>query len=101
MKLEKIWEKMNKYLEEHPDVYDIDQEEDSEVWDGWNELQDKIFSDNQTFFQWNYDEYDGSIDVAEAMDTVLEFIKANKYTITDYVIHVGNDDHLYVLVEYK
>ena len=93
---------LNKYLEEHPDVYDIDEDdEDSEVWDGWNALQDKIFSDNQTFFQWEYDEEDGSIDVSEALDTVLDFLEKHKYNITDHLIRVGNDDHLYVLVEYK
>lgn len=95
MKLEKIKEKIFQFIEENPEVYDNDEGQTEEVWDEFNELQDKIFSDNQTYFQW---EDCDCFDLAEAFDSVLEYLKTNKKILKDYLVD-WNDDHLYVLVE--
>ena len=95
MTLKEIWKKMDEFLTNNPDVYDNDEGQSDEVWDEFNKLQDEIFSDNQTYFQW--EDYD-CFDLAEAFDSVLDYLKTNKKILKDYLVD-WNDDHLYILIE--
>lgn len=92
--LDKVVSKLSKFAETHD--YDDD-------FDKFDELCDKIMSDNQTYFQW---EVDGDcFDLADAFDTVLECIKeaqAKGKIIKDYNYDfIFGDDRLFVFVEYQ
>jgi hypothetical protein len=93
--LKEIWKQMDEFLTNNPDVYNNDEGQTEEVWDEFDKLQDEIFSDNQTYFQWVDCD---CFDLAEAFDSVLEYLKTNKKILKDYLVE-WNDDHLYVLVE--
>jgi hypothetical protein len=95
MTLKEIWKKMDEFLTNNPDVYDNDEGQTEEVWEKFNKLQDEIFSDNQTYFQW---EDCDCFDLADAFDSVLDYLKTNKKILKDYLVD-WNNDHLYVLVE--
>ena len=95
MTLKEIWKKMDEFLTNNPDVYDNDEGQSDEVLDEFNKLQDEIFSDNQTYFQW---EDCDCFDLAEAFDLVLDYLKTNKKILKDYLVD-WNDDHLYILIE--
>ena len=98
MKLSEILLKMQDFIEDHPDVYDLNDEgEDCEEMKEFDELQDKIFSDNQTYFTWDVDGDCFRID--RAFDTVLEYLKENNLKLKDYEIGYLVDDKLIVLVE--
>ena len=92
--LKTVISKLSKFAETHD--YDED-------FDDFDELCDKIMSDNQTYFQW---EVDGDcFDLADAFDTVLECIKEAQdkgKVIKDYSYdYLFGDDRLFVFVEYK
>ena len=97
MTLKEIWKQMDEFLTNNPDVYYNDEGQDytDTVWEKFNKLQDEIFSDNQTYFQW---EDCDCFDLADAFDSVLDYLKTNKKILKDYLVD-WNNDHLYILVE--
>lgn len=96
MTLKEIWKQMDEFLTNNPEVYYNDEsQKTTEVWDEFNKLQDKIFSDNQTYFQW---EDCDCFELAEAFDSVLDYLKTNKKILKDYIAD-WNGDHLFILIE--
>lgn len=94
MKLSTILKKLNEFAETHD--YDED-------FDDFDELCNKIMSDNQTYFQWEVDS--DCFDIDGAFDTVMSCLrdaqkkgKIIKDYATDYIF---GDDRLFLFVEYK
>lgn len=97
MNLNQIKEKIFQFIEKHPDVYDNDEGQTEEVWDEFDKLQDSIFSDNQTYFQWEVDNDTFSID--SAFDSVLDYIKDQGKRLKDFTMGYDDQDHLYIFIE--
>lgn len=97
MNLKQIKEKIFQFIEENPEVYDNDEGQTNEVWDEFDKLQDKIFSDNQTYFQWEVDNDTFSID--SAFDSVLDYIKDKGKKLKDFTMGYDDQDHLYIFIE--
>lgn len=97
MKLSKIKEKIFQFIEENPEVYDNDEGQTDEVWDEFNKLQDEIFSDNQTYFQWEVD--NDTFEIDSAFDTVLDYIKDKGKKLKDFIMGYDSEDHFYIFVE--
>ena len=101
MKLVDIKNQVFKFIEQHPEVYDNDEGQNEEVWREFDELQDKIFNDKQTYFHWQVDDYDCCFDIDDAFDTVLSYLKENGKVLVDFVIGYDSEDHLYIFTETK
>lgn len=97
MKLKQIKEKIFNFIEENPEVYDNDEGQTEEVWDEFNKLQDEIFNDNQTYFQWEID--NDTFEIDSAFDTVLDYIKDKGKKLKDFVMGYDSEDHFYIFVE--
>ena len=95
--LKEIWKQMDEFLTNNPDVYNNDEGQTNEVWDEFDKLQDKIFSDNQTYFQWEVDNDTFSID--SAFDSVLDYIKDKGKKLKDFTMGYDSEDHLYIFIE--
>lgn len=95
--LNKIKDMIFKFIEECPEVYDNDEGQSNKVWDEFDELQDKIFSDNQTYFQWEVDNDTFRIDRAFA--SVLDYLKDNNKVLKDFTVGYDSEDHLYIFIE--
>lgn len=95
-KLNEIKDKIFEFIEENPEIYDNDEESD-EVWDEFDKLQDEIFSDNQTYFQWEVDGDCFSMD--DAFQSVLDYLKDKGKKLKDFIIEYDSQDHLYIFVE--
>ena len=97
MKLKQIKEKIFQFIEENPEVYDNDEGQTEEVWDEFNKLQDKIFSDNQTYFQWEVD--NDTFEIDSAFDSVLDYLKDKGKKLKDFVMGYDSEDHFYIFIE--
>ena len=97
MNLKQIKEKIFNFIEENPEVYDNDEGQTEEVWDEFNKLQDKIFSDNQTYFQWEVD--NDTFEVDSAFDSVLDYLKDNHKKLKDFTMGYDSEDHFYIFIE--
>lgn len=97
MKLKQIKEKIFNFIEENPEVYDNDEGQTEEVWDEFNKLQDKIFSDNQTYFQWEVD--NDTFEIDSAFDSVLDYLKDKGKKLKDFVMGYDSEDHFYIFIE--
>lgn len=97
MKLKQIKEKIFNFIEENPEVYDNDKGQTEEVWDEFNKLQDKIFSDNQTYFQWEVD--NDTFEIDSAFDSVLDYLKDKGKKLKDFVMGYDSEDHFYIFIE--
>lgn len=95
--LKKIKNMIFKFIEEYPEVYDNDEGQTSEVWDEFNKLQDKIFSDNQVYFQWEVD--NDTFEVDSAFDSVLDYLKDDHKRLKDFTMGYDSEDHLYIFIE--
>lgn len=95
--LNKIKDMIFKFIEECPEVYDNDEGQSNKVWDEFDELQDKIFSDNQTYFQWEVDNDTFRID--QAFASVLDYLKDNNKILKDFTVGYDSEDHLYIFIE--
>ena len=95
--LKKIKDMVFKYIEECPEVYDNDEGQSEEVWDEFNKLQDKIFSDNQTYFQWEVD--NDTFEIDSAFDSVLDYLKDKGKKLKDFVMGYDSEDHFYIFIE--
>lgn len=91
--LDQIITKLKQFAEKHD--YDDD-------FDAFYELTEKIMADNQTYFQWDTDDY---FDIDDAFDTLLSCLKLEQgkgRQIKDYACDFLFDDgRLFVFVEYK
>lgn len=97
MNLKQIKEKIFNFIEENPEVYDNDEGQTEEVWDEFNKLQDKIFSDNQTYFQWEVD--NDTFEIDSAFDSVLDYLKDNHKKLKDFTMGYDSEDHFYIFIE--
>lgn len=97
MKLKQIKEKIFNFIEENPEVYDNDEGQTEEVWDEFNKLQDKIFNDNQTYFQWEVD--NDTFEIDSAFDSVLDYLKDKGKKLKDFIMGYDSEDHFYIFVE--
>jgi len=97
MKLKQIKEKIFNFIEENPEVYDNDEGQTEEVWDEFNKLQDKIFNDNQTYFQWEVD--NDTFEIDSAFDSVLDYLKDKGKKLKDFVMGYDSEDHFYIFIE--
>lgn len=95
--LNKIKNMIFKFIEECPEVYDNDEGQSGEVWAEFDKLQNTIFSDNQTYFQWDVNNDTFRIDRAFA--SVLDYIRDQDKRLGDFVIDYDNQDHLYIFIE--
>lgn len=97
MNLKQIKEKIFNFIEENPEVYDNDEGQTEEVWDEFNKLQDKIFNDNQTYFQWEVD--NDTFEIDSAFDSVLDYLKDNHKKLKDFTMGYDSEDHFYIFIE--
>ena len=98
MTLKEIFEEMKRFVDNNEEImYVNDEGEDIEVVQEFDELQNKIFADNQTYFSWFVDSDTFRID--RAFDSVLEYVKENNLKLKDYYIDYLYDDRLLVLIE--
>lgn len=93
----KIKDMVFKFIEENPEVYDNDEGQSEEVWDEFDKLQNKIFSDNQTYFQWEVD--NDTFRVDSAFDSVLDYLKDNHKKLKDFIMGYDSEDHFYIFIE--
>lgn len=94
MKLSTVLKKLNEFGTTHD--YDED-------FDDFDELCNKIMSDNQIYFQW---EVDGDcFDIEDAFATVMDCLRDEQKKgkiIKDYATdYIFGDDRLFLFVEYK
>ena len=99
MTLVDIKNKVFEFIEQHPEVYDNDEGQYEEVWKEFDKLQNEVFNDNQTYYQWEVDS--DCFDIADAFETVLSCIKKDKKILVDFVIDYDSEDHLYIFTETK
>ena len=97
MKLVDIKNLVFEFIEQHPEVYDNDEGQNEEVWRDFDNLQDRIFNDKQTYFHWQVD--CDCFDIDDAFDTVLSYLKENGRILKDFVIGYDSEDHLYIFTE--
>ena len=94
MKLSTVLKKLNEFGATHD--YDED-------FDDFDELCNKIMSDNQVYFQWEVDSDCFSIE--DAFDTVMDCLRDEQKKgkiIKDYATdYIFGDDRLFLFVEYK
>lgn len=95
--LTKIKNMIFKFIEENPEVYNNDEGQSGEVWTEFDKLQNAIFSDNQTYFQWEVDNDTFRID--QAFASVLDYIRDQDKRLGDFVIDYDDQDHLYIFIE--
>lgn len=97
MNLKQIKEKIFNFIEKNPEVYDNDEGQTEEVWDEFDKLQNKIFNDNQTYFQWEVD--NDTFEVDSAFDTVLDYLKDKGKKLKDFTMGYDSEDHFYIFIE--
>ena len=97
--LTKIKNMVFKFIEDNPEVYNNDEGQSGEVWTEFDKLQNAIFNDNQTYFQWEVNNDTFRIDQAFAW--VLDYIRDQDKRLEDFVIDYDDQDHLYIFIELK
>jgi len=97
MNLKQIKEKIFNFIEENPEVYDNDEGQSEEVWAEFDKLQNKIFSDNQTYFQWEVD--NDTFEIDSAFDSVLDYLKDKGKKLKDFIMGYDSEDHFYIFIE--
>lgn len=97
--LTKIKNMIFKFIEDNPEVYDNDEGQSETVWTEFDKLQDSIFSDNQTYFQWDVNNDTFRID--QAFASVLDYVRDQDKRLEDFVIDYDDQDHLYIFIELK
>lgn len=97
--LTKIKNMIFKFIEENPEVYNNDEGQSGEVWTEFDKLQNAIFNDNQTYFQWEVNNDTFRID--QAFASVLDYIRDQDKRLEDFVIDYDDQDHLYIFIELK
>ena len=97
--LTKIKNMVFKFIEDNPGVYDNDEGQSGEVWTEFDKLQNAIFNDNQTYFQWEVNNDTFRID--QAFASVLDYIRDQDKRLEDFVIDYDDQDHLYIFIELK
>lgn len=95
--LTKIKNMIFKFIKDNPEVYNNDEGQSGEVWTEFDKLQNAIFSDNQTYFQWEVDNDTFRID--QAFASVLDYIRDQDKRLGDFVIDYDDQDHLYIFIE--
>ena len=88
-----------KFIEDNPEVYNNDEGQSGEVWTEFDKLQNAIFNDNQTYFQWEVNNDTFRID--QAFASVLDYIRDQDKRLEDFVIDYDDQDHLYIFIELK
>lgn len=97
--LTKIKNMIFKFIEDNPEVYNNDEGQSGEVWTEFDKLQNAIFNDNQTYFQWEVNNDTFRID--QAFASVLDYIRDQDKRLEDFVIDYDDQDHLYIFIELK
>ena len=98
MTLKEIFDKMQEYVEAHPEVLLYDGSEEYEkAREGYDELQDSIFASNQTYFMWEVD--NDTFEIDTAFQTVLHHLQENNEIVKNSYADYLQDDWLIVLVE--
>ena len=97
--LTKIKNMVFKFIEDNPEVYNNDEGQSGEVWTEFDKLQNAIFNDNQTYFQWEVNNDTFRID--QAFASVLDYIRDQDKRLEDFVIDYDDQDHLYIFIELK
>lgn len=98
MTLKEIFNKMQEYVEANPIVLRCDDSKEYEkASEGYDELQDSIFADNQTYFMWEVD--NDTFEIDTAFKTVLYHLQGNNKLIKNSYVDYLQDDLLIVLIE--
>lgn len=99
MTLQEIYDKLVEFVDQNGDVFGCYDEENEEAYQAFDDLQDEIFNENQTYFTWDVE--NDTFRISKAFYSVLQYLHEQNKTVSDFFIDYIGDDKLIVLVETK